>query len=54
MKTYGEVTEKIKIFFKENISIKEIYLDIMEKALSAYTDKKITEYIDEVKVGGLT
>lgn len=34
--------------------MKEIYLDIMEKALSAYTDKKITEYIDEVKRGGLT
>jgi len=34
--------------------MKEIYLDIMEKALSAYTDKRITEYIDEVKRGGLT
>lgn len=34
--------------------MKEIYLDIMEKALSAYTDKKITEYTDEVKRVGLT
>lgn len=34
--------------------MKTIYLDIMEKALSAYTDQRIREYIDEVKRNGLT
>ncbi|MBQ9769759.1 MAG: hypothetical protein IJW27_06095, partial [Clostridia bacterium] len=34
--------------------MKTIYLDIMEKALSAYTDERIREYIDEVKRDGLT
>ena len=34
--------------------MKEIYLDIMEKALSAYTDERIRDYIDEVKRDGLT
>lgn len=34
--------------------MKEIYLDIMEKALSAYTEERIKEYIDEVKRNGLT
>ena len=34
--------------------MKTIYLDIMEKALSAYTDQRIREYIDEVKRDGLT
>lgn len=34
--------------------MKEMYLDIMEKALSAYTDERITEYIDEVKESGFT
>lgn len=33
--------------------MKEIYLDIMEKSLSAYTDEGIREYIDEVKRDGL-
>lgn len=31
----------------------ERYLDIMEKALSAYSDERIREYIDEVKENGL-
>ena len=34
--------------------MKDIYLDIMEKALSAYTEDRIREYIDEVKRDGLT
>ena len=34
--------------------MKTIYLDIMEKALSAYTDERIREYIDEIKRDGLT
>ena len=34
--------------------MKTIYLDIMEKSLSAYTDDRIREYIDEVKRDGLT
>lgn len=34
--------------------MKEIYLDIMEKALSAYTEERIKEYIDEVKRNGLS
>lgn len=34
--------------------MKTIYLDIMEKALSAYTEERIREYIDEVKRDGLT
>ena len=33
--------------------MKQIYLDIMEKALSAYTEEGIREYIDEVKRDGL-
>ncbi|MBQ2316373.1 MAG: hypothetical protein II372_03635 [Clostridia bacterium] len=33
--------------------MKEIYLDIMEKALSAYTSERIRDYIDEVKRDGL-
>jgi len=33
--------------------MKEIYLDIMEKSLSAYTDSGIREYIAEVKREGL-
>ncbi len=34
--------------------MKTIYLDIMEKALSAYTHQRIREYIDEVRRDGLT
>ena len=34
--------------------MKEIYLDIMEKSLSAYTDRCIRDYIDEVKCNGLS
>ena len=34
--------------------MKEIYLDIMEKALSAYTVEHIKRYFDEVKRDGLT
>lgn len=34
--------------------MKELYIDIMEKSLSAYTDERITQYIDEVKRDGLT
>lgn len=34
--------------------MKELYIDIMEKALSAYTDERIIEYINEVKKNGLT
>ena len=34
--------------------MKEIYIDIMEKALSAYTDERIQEYINEIKERGLT
>lgn len=34
--------------------MKELYLDIMEKSLSAYTKEKILEYIEEVKRDGLT
>ena len=34
--------------------MKTIYLDIMEKSLSAYTEERIREYIDEVKRDGLT
>jgi len=33
--------------------MKEVYIDIMEKSLSAYTDERIRDYIDEVKLGGL-
>ncbi len=33
--------------------MKELYLNIMEKALSAYTDERIRDYIDEVKRDGL-
>lgn len=34
--------------------MKKIYLDIMEKALSAYTPERIRDYINEVKRDGLT
>ncbi len=34
--------------------MKEIYFDIIEKSLSAYTDERIRDYIDEVKRDGLT
>lgn len=34
--------------------MKALYLDIMEKALSAYTEEGIREYIDTVKRDGLT
>ncbi len=34
--------------------MKKIYLDIMEKALSAYTPERIADYIAEVKKDGLT
>ena len=34
--------------------MKERYLDIMEKALSAYDRDRIRAYIDEVKRDGLT
>lgn len=34
--------------------MKEMYLDIMEKALLAYSDQQITDYINEVKRDGLT
>ena len=33
--------------------MKELYLDIMEQALSAYSMQRIREYIDEVKAKGL-
>ena len=33
--------------------MKELYLDIFEKALSAYTPERIRDYIDEVKRDGL-
>ena len=33
--------------------MKELYLDIMEQALSAYSMQRIREYIDEVKTKGL-
>ena len=33
--------------------MKKTYLDIMEKALSAYSDERIRDYIDEVKREGL-
>jgi len=33
--------------------MKEVYIDIMEKSLSAYTDERIRDYIDEVKLRGL-
>ncbi|MBR7133562.1 MAG: hypothetical protein IKD04_08540 [Clostridia bacterium] len=34
--------------------MKTIYIDIMEKALSAYTEERIREYIAEVRRNGLT
>ena len=34
--------------------MKTIYIDIMEKALSAYTEERIREYIAEVRRDGLT
>ena len=34
--------------------MKKTHLDIMEKALSAYTDERIRDYINEVKRDGLT
>ena len=34
--------------------MKTVYLDIMEKALSAYTEERIRAYIDQVKRDGLT
>ena len=34
--------------------MKEIYLDIMDLSLDAYTPERIREYIDEVKRDGLT
>ena len=34
--------------------MKELYIDIIEKSLSAYTDERIREYIQEVKRDGLT
>ena len=34
--------------------MKEQYLDIMEKALNAYTDERIRDYIDAVKHNGLS
>ena len=34
--------------------MKERYLDIMEKSLSAYTEERIKDYIEEVKRNGLT
>lgn len=34
--------------------MKELYLDIMEKSLDAYTDERIRDYIDEVKRNGLS
>lgn len=34
--------------------MKTIYIDIMEKSLSAYTEERIREYIDNVKRNGLT
>ena len=36
------------------VSMKGIYLDIMEKALSAYTEERIRDYIEEVKHNGLS
>lgn len=53
MKTYGEIIAKIKTYIREKYE-NNIYIDIMEKALSAYTEERIREYIDEVKRGGLT
>lgn len=34
--------------------MKEIYIDIMEKSLSAYTEERINDYIDDVSEKGLT
>ena len=34
--------------------MKERYLDLMEKSLSAYTDEHIDGYFDSVKENGLT
>lgn len=34
--------------------MKTVYLDIMEKALSAYDDTRIREYINDVRANGLT
>ena len=34
--------------------MKEKYLELMSKALSAYSDEHIREYFDRVKVEGLT
>lgn len=34
--------------------MKQRCLEIMEKSLSAYTDERVRDYIDEVKQGGLT
>ena len=34
--------------------MKEMYLNLMEKSLAAYTDERIRDYIDEVKRDGLT
>lgn len=34
--------------------MKDIYIDIMEKSLTAYTDERIQEYINAVKRDGLT
>ena len=34
--------------------MRELYLDIMERALSAYDDERIADFIDRVKRDGLT
>ena len=34
--------------------MKEQYIELMEKALSAYTDEHILRYLDDVKTNGLT
>lgn len=53
LKTYGVVLEKIEMYTKRVMHMKQIYLDIMEKSLSAYSDERIKEYIEEVKRDGL-
>ncbi len=40
------------IFFGE-LKVKEIYIDIIEKALSAYSSQRIDDYIKEVEENGL-
>ena len=34
--------------------MRRVYIDLMEKILSAYTDEHISRYFNEVKISGLT